>query len=311
MPQTEYEKIVSKVEASKTINVTRNDEVSKQITQAKETLTYMLASEFYRGTNLYQTKSQQGLPLDEITEYKNGKVLTIDVGVRNKTTFNIGEQIPPKNARHILLVSGSGRSGSTFLGDLLSRYPGTFYSFEGERLKYPPNPKTKKVPDIVQQVFKCTPEIAYFDYERYTWDQPWSHLEPNFRFSNVYKSFPQHDSSFYMKALYDATCPLFPIRLMKTILLPVEETEALLQDSELSKTLKVIVLFRDPRGIMQSLTKMAEMRGEDWAKAANSPDTLCQKIKADALAAFKLKEKYPGNYVFLTTIDMRSINVLF
>ena len=297
MTQTEDENIISKVESSKIINVTRNDEVSKQITEAKETLTYRLASEFYRGTDLYETKSKQGLPLDEITKYKNGKLLKIDLGVRNKSTFNIGDPIPPTKARHILLVSGSGRSGSTFLGDLLSRYPGTFYSFEGERLKYPPNPRTKKVPDIVQQVFKCTPEIAYFDYERYTWDQPWSHLEPNFRFSNVYKSFPQHDSSFYMKALYDATCPLFPIRLMKTILLPVEETEVLLNDAELSKTLKVIVLFRDPRGIMQSLTKMAEMRGEDWAKAANSPDTLCQKIESDALAAFKLKEKYPGNYV--------------
>ena len=301
MPQTEDENIISKVESSKTINVTRNDEVSKQITEAKETLTYMLASEFNRGTNLYETKSKQGLPLDEITKYKNGKLLKIDLGVRNKTTFNIGDPIPPTKARHILLVSGSGRSGSTFLGDLLSRYPGTFYSFEGERLKYPPNPKTKKVPDIVQQVFKCTPEIAYFNYEKYTWDQPWSHLKPNFRFSNVYKSFPQHDSSFYMKALYDATCPLFPIRLMKTILLPVEETEALLNDSELSKTLKVIVLFRDPRGIMQSLTKMAEMRGEDWAKAANSPATLCQKIESDALTAFKLKEKYPGKYVYIFT----------
>ena len=241
------------------------------------------------------------MPLDEITKYKNGKLLKIDLGVRNKTTFNIGDPIPPTKARHILLVSGSGRSGSTFLGDLLSRYPGTFYSFEGERLKYPPNPKTKKVPDIIQQVFRCTPEIAYFEYEKHTWDQPWSHLEPNFRFSNVYKSFPQHDSSVYMKALYDATCPLFPIRLMKTILLPVEETEALLNDSELSKTLKVIVLFRDPRGIMQSLTKMAEMRGEDWAKAANSPLTLCQKIESDALAAFKLIEKYPVNYVHIFT----------
>ena len=105
MPQIEDEKIISKVEATQTINVTRNDEVSKQISQAKETLTYRLSSEFYRGTDLYQTRSKQ-LPLDEITEYKNGKVLKMDVGERNKTTFNIGDPKPPNKARHILLLSG-------------------------------------------------------------------------------------------------------------------------------------------------------------------------------------------------------------
>ena len=258
-------------------------------------MTYWIASEFYKGTDLYKDKATFGLPSDEIFEYKNARVLKIQIGEKNKATFNVGSWISPSKARHILLVSSSGRSGSTFLGDLLSRYPGTFYSFEAERLKFPSNGKTKKVPDIVQQVFKCTPEMAFFDYEKSTWNRYWGHMKNNFRFSNVYESSPHKNSSFYIKTLYDAICPIFPIRLMKTILLPLEETETLLNDSEISKTLKVIVLFRDPRGVMQSLTKMAGIRAEEWEKAANSPEKLCKNIEENVLAAFKLKEKFPGN----------------
>ena len=43
--------------------------------------------------------------------------------------FRIGEAIPVENAANILIAT-SWRSGSTFLGDLLNHYPGTFYSFE-------------------------------------------------------------------------------------------------------------------------------------------------------------------------------------
>ena len=43
--------------------------------------------------------------------------------------FFLGDSIPAKNAKHILVIT-SWRSGSTFLGDILNHYPGTFYTFE-------------------------------------------------------------------------------------------------------------------------------------------------------------------------------------
>ena len=43
--------------------------------------------------------------------------------------LNNGDSIGLRKARRILLAT-TWRSGSTFLGDLLSRYPGVFYSFE-------------------------------------------------------------------------------------------------------------------------------------------------------------------------------------
>ena len=43
--------------------------------------------------------------------------------------YRISDNIPTENARNILIAT-SWRFGSTFLGDLLNHYPGTFYSFE-------------------------------------------------------------------------------------------------------------------------------------------------------------------------------------
>lgn len=43
--------------------------------------------------------------------------------------YAISDDIPVQSARNVLILT-SWRSGSTFLGDLLNHYPGTFYSFE-------------------------------------------------------------------------------------------------------------------------------------------------------------------------------------
>lgn len=41
----------------------------------------------------------------------------------------LGDSLPPDTAKHVLILT-SWRSGSTFLGDILNHYPGTFYTFE-------------------------------------------------------------------------------------------------------------------------------------------------------------------------------------
>ena len=47
----------------------------------------------------------------------------------NAPNYFLGDSIPANKAKHILVIT-SWRSGSTFLGDILNHYPGTFYSFE-------------------------------------------------------------------------------------------------------------------------------------------------------------------------------------
>ena len=52
----------------------------------------------------------------------------------------------------------------------------------------------------------------------------------------------------FLPEFHAATCPMFPIRLIKTVRLRVPSIEELLQDRDLN--LKVIVLVRDPRGLL-------------------------------------------------------------
>ena len=57
------------------------------------------------------------------------EIPAIDVKWKIAPEFSISDKLPVENARNIL-VATSWRSGSTFLGDLLNHYPGTYYSFE-------------------------------------------------------------------------------------------------------------------------------------------------------------------------------------
>ena len=48
----------------------------------------------------------------------------------------------------------------------------------------------------------------------------------------------------------NAVCPMFPIKLIKTVRLQMREVEPLLEDSSLG--LKIVFLVRDPRGTYNS-----------------------------------------------------------
>ena len=92
-----------------------------------------------------------------------------------------------------------------------------------------------------------------------------------------------------MRQIYYSTCPIFPIRVIKSIKMPVMATENLLTYSDIGKSLKVIVLVRDPRAVMLSRSKML------WKKdQMHQTDRVCEKLQSDVMAAFELKKKYPG-----------------
>merc|ERR1711894_40453 len=92
-----------------------------------------------------------------------------------------------------------------------------------------------------------------------------------------------------LPTLYYSTCPMFPIRLIKTVRLRIRETEKLFLDPIIGKTLKVILLVRDPRGMMKSRLS------QSWCtfRLCYEPSIFCKDLLDDVRDAFKLKEKYP------------------
>ena len=67
----------------------------------------------------------------------------------------------------------------------------------------------------------------------------------------------------YMPQYLNAVCPLYPIKLIKTVRLRVKATEKLLQDPAMD--LKIIVLVRDPRGTYNSRSEMKGCAGPKCA----------------------------------------------
>ena len=138
-------------------------------------------------------------------------------------------------------------------------------------------------------MFKCQPEFGYFVHEN---KPKIRNFEYNFRLWNACENIFVAGAACYMPELFYSTCPIFPIRVIKTVRFRVEGAKDLLNDPELNTTLKIVVLVRDPRGFMNSRWK----RG--WCKydPCRNPTTACKDLYADVLAAYELKQKFPGNF---------------
>ena len=85
---------------------------------------------------------------------------------------------------------------------------------------------------------------------------------------------------------------MFPIRLIKTIRLPFSGANSLLMDPEIGNKLKVIFLFRDPRGVHQSV------KSKVWGDFESDIKKKCKELESDTLAAISLKRQHPGKNYF-------------
>ena len=82
---------------------------------------------------------------------------------------------------------------------------------------------------------------------------------------------------------------MVPIRLIKTIRIPFKKANTFLMDPEIGNKLKIIFLFRDPRGVHQSVESNVK-----WCKECNVTK-LCKILGSDVSAAFDLKRQHPGS----------------
>ena len=271
----------------------------KELPFARNLLKHKLILEFVNGTDFHEVQSSSHSPsLQLLDRYKDIPVFG-NIGENRNYSFQLGDTIQTHEARHFLIVS-SYRSGSSFLGDLLNHYRGTFYSFEPlhynenkiRKSKLSDAEKNKEYIDMIVQVFKCKPETGYFQHaheKRYI-------FQHNFRFWNVCENIAKRTSTkkdvrpCYSPDIYSKMCQMLPIRLIKTVRLPVNETRKLFLDPKLKNSLKIIVLIRDPRGVIHSRSSM------EWCtrKDCNDPFTVCKNLESDILAAYQLKKEFPG-----------------
>ena len=86
-------------------------------------LTLFMKNGFHSSLHIFVGLGRLKVKLEK--EFSVDSALFSSLNITNK----IGDKIPAKSAKHILIAT-SVRSGSTFLGELISQHPGSFYFYE-------------------------------------------------------------------------------------------------------------------------------------------------------------------------------------
>jgi len=193
------------------------------------------------------------------------------------------------------MVATTWRSGSTFLGDIMTAHPATYYHYEPllhydiTQARY--GARGDDAVRTLKDLMHCnyTSLDSYLKYGKsHQWlfnhnKRLWAHCTAggsNFRKSYCWK--PEFLNKF---------CPLFPFQSIKTVRLRLNLTRSLVEDPSLN--VRVLLLVRDPRGTMQS------RKHRDWCPGnpdCDDPAKLCQDLVSDYQAFKLLKKQYPGRY---------------
>ena len=216
----------------------------------------------------------------KLLENIKSQKINISIGERQKDVFKLGSVVPSSGARKIMIVT-HGRSGSSFIGEMLAQYPGTFYSYEPLHLDKETLTLEDKI-ERIKQVLKCEPTERFVKHSK-DWGTT---LRNNFRFHSACQN-SDHESCYNLE-VYKAACEISPVRLIKTIRLPFAEANTLLMDPDIGNNLKIIFLFRDPRGVHQSVKSKVR-----WLNDGGISKT-CKELESDTLAAITLKRQHPG-----------------
>ena len=217
---------------------------------------------------------------------------------------SVGDIIPTHHSKNILILT-TWRSGSTFLGDLLNHYTGTFYYFEP--LHYISNspPETVKIgkEDFLDSLYKCKFDKTNFGYLEHVahWANTFLFKNHNFRLWNSCQKILPLDSMCFLPEFLRFSCKLHPIKLIKTVRMRMKHVEQLLADSSLN--LRVILLVRDPRAVFNSRGSALVSNwctGDDCASPANE----CRELLDDVKTGQKLNSLFPSRITLLRFEDL-------
>ena len=208
----------------------------------------------------------------------------------------VGENVPVEVARKIL-IAATWRTGSTFLGDLLNVFPGSFYYFEPlhyySSLKDRPA-KLMNETNFLKSLLSCKFDSRNIGYLHHVAKNKNKYLlkHYNTRLWNSCGNLLPQESLCLMPEYLSTVCPLYPVRLVKTVRMRVASLEDLVKDSSIN--LQVIVLVRDPRGVYNS-RRSGPVASWCSSDECSDPATWCLDLANDLAAAFALEKKYPGS----------------
>ncbi|XP_071535422.1 carbohydrate sulfotransferase 5-like [Panulirus ornatus] len=193
---------------------------------------------------------------------------------------NISRKAPPSN---VLLLSSIGRSGSSFLGSLLSSQPGSFYFFEPlHNLEKRKILTEENAVQGLRALFTCNIDGLILEA-----------LKRKSRFTIRNQYIKTCKRKCFISNLLNSACRNKPIRVVKTIRMQVAWLLPLLEDP--ASNVKMIHLVRDPRASLISAWK------EKWDI---TPEKSCSRISQDLQSGRNLNKLYPERYLTVRYEDL-------
>ncbi|XP_064089136.1 carbohydrate sulfotransferase 3-like [Macrobrachium nipponense] len=208
-----------------------------------------------------------------------------EIRTHSHETLNETQNSEYSRSQNILLLSSMGRSGSSFLGGLLSSLPGVFYYFEPfyNFQQWGIHTQTLAV-ESLKELYLCNYTGPVFKAVRARGRKSFRHPY----FNSCHAGGPCFDP-----ARLQRVCSREPIRLVKTIRTRVSWLPPLLQDPDLN--LRVVHIVRDPRASVIS----------NWKAGWNvSPKNLCNGLLNDLEHGPLLRKTIPNRYIAVRYEDL-------
>lgn len=202
------------------------------------------------------------------------------------------------------LIITTWRSGSTFLGDILNAMPANFYHYEPllqydiRQIRDRKDGAAAGAVQQLRQLLACNyTGAAMAEYLEFgaTHNYLFNHNTRLWRYCRVR---PQLCSD---AAFLGAFCALHPLQSMKVVRMRLALAGELLGAAELAETVRVVLLVRDPRGVLQS------RKHREWCPGRADCDRaqrLCGDMVADWHAARRLQKRWPGRVKWMRYEDL-------
>ncbi|KAK8736199.1 hypothetical protein OTU49_004865 [Cherax quadricarinatus] len=217
--------------------------------------------------------------------------------VKKDINFIPGEMVEPSQVRRAIILS-TWRSGSSYLGDLIKAYPGTFFSFEPlhrllKNLHLEEGPLVEEVVRLLRAILTCdySQLDAHVNYLREA-----TYLQE--RNTRLWNSCALNRALCFDKDYISKVCRYMPLNVVKTVRMGLSPVVELLQDPSLN--LYVVHLVRDPRGCLHSRMQI------DWclSDACSNPETVCKDLLTDLTLSKWVKENFPDRYLMVRYEDL-------
>ncbi|KAI9558779.1 hypothetical protein GHT06_015568 [Daphnia sinensis] len=239
----------------------------------------------------------EGIRAVRMKQFVEGsKGLLLDQSVDISTRTSAVEFLPPISK---ILIVTTWRSGSSFLGEVISSLPDVFYSYE-PMAYFETNNGSKT--ELIRSLFQCQFPAGYLSYINGVEVPRRKFMILNKR---VWGACRHNRTLCNQPEFVGQQCSTSNIHLMKTVRLRVKELSPLLITDPAFTNWKIIYLVRDPRGVMSSRNNL------QWCvrdPACNDAGRLCSEVNEDLEELNRLQNLFP-NQLYLLKFEDLSANV--